>query len=105
MDFWVFRNLIVTTVTVTRGRDYLFLYQAHKRLAKFAVHLEDVVVNAKGCTNLRHRLEVRSQRAVFLAGDRDVLAVEKSRIALRAPRQSLDKRVMRIFAEKLIDDP
>ena len=31
MDFWVLGNLIVTTVTVTPGRDYLFLYQAFER--------------------------------------------------------------------------
>jgi len=71
--------LIVTTVTVTQA-SYSLFYQAFQSLANLTVHLEGVVVNTKVLANLRHRLEVRPQRAVVPAGNGDVLAVEDARV-------------------------
>ena len=87
------------------GRFYLFTflpfpYQALKCLMKFKVHAEGIALEAKVRIKLWHRFEVQAEVAVVLKGDRDVLAVEHLRIALHAPRQRLDERVVRIAVEK-----
>ena len=70
---------------------------------KFKVHAESIALEAKVRVKLWHLLEVQSQCAVVLTGNRDVLAVEHARIALHAPGQRLDESVMRIAREELID--
>ena len=47
---------------------------------KLEVNLEGIGLDAEVLVNL-HRLEVRSERAVVLTGDRDVPPVEESRVA------------------------
>ena len=81
MNFWVFRNLIVTTVTVTRGRDYLFLYKSFERPEQFVSHAVGILVETEISTHL-HRSEVRAVRAVVPFGNRDVHAAEYLRVSL-----------------------
>ena len=76
---------------------FLFIpYQALKCLMKFKVHAEGIALEAKVRTKLWHRLEVQAEVAVVLTRHGDVLAVEHLRIALHAPRQRLDERVVRV---------
>ena len=70
---------------------------------KLEVNLEGIGLDAEVLVNL-HRLEVRSERAVVLTGDRDVLAVEESRVALSAPGQCLYKCEVFVTAEFLTVD-
>ena len=67
---------------------------------KFQVHFKGVALQVEVTTDV-HRLEVRAQAAVRTSRDRDVLAVEEARVALRGPGQRLDKRVVCIAAEEL----
>ena len=79
-----------------------FLYQATECQANFVVHIERIAFEVEAFAGLQ-RLEVQTVGAVVLTGDRDVLAVEHTRVALRAPGLRLDERevflVAEIFAE------
>ena len=67
---------------------------------KFKIDIEGVALDAEPLRDLQ-RLEVRTEAAVWTSRDRDVLAVEEARVALRGPGQRLDKRVVCIAAEEL----
>jgi len=79
------------------------LYQAFECFMKFEVNLEGIGLDAEVLVDL-HRLEVRSECAVVLTGDRDVPAVEESRIALSAPGQGFYKGEVLVGAEFIIID-
>ena len=66
----------------------LLPYQAQECFEEFEVNLEGIAVGAEVFVDLQW-FEVWAQRAVVLTGDRDVLAVEESRIALSGPGQGL----------------
>ncbi len=85
---WNNRNNCNASAFFTFSLFYLFtflpfFYQALQRLAKFVVHLEGIVVNTHP---YRHRLEVRVQRAVSPARNRDVLTVKDMRVAPSHPK-------------------
>ena len=67
---------------------------------KFKIDIEGVALDAEPLRDLQ-RLEVRTEAAVWTSRDRDVLAVEEARVALRCPGLRLDERVVRIAAEEL----
>ena len=81
----------------------LLLYQAQECFEQFEVDLEGIAIGAEVLVDF-HRLEVRAQRAIVLSGDRDVVAVEESRVALSAPGQGLDEGEVLVGAEFIIID-
>ena len=82
---------------------FSLLYQALECPEQFVEHTECIAVGAEVLADLQV-LEVRAERAVVLTGDRDVLAVEESRVALSGPGQRLYEGVVLVVIEILALD-
>ena len=80
-----------------------FLYQALQSPEQFVAYADGILGRAEAVAHL-YRQEVRAERAVVAAGNRDVLAAEDARIALHGPGQRLCERVVSVAAEELVDD-
>ena len=78
-----------------------FLYQALECPEQFVAHADGVTLDAEIPIHL-YRTEIQAQRAIVAAGDRDVLAAEHVGVALRAPGQRLDERVVGIAAAEVL---
>ena len=70
---------------------------------KFKIDIEGVALDAEPLRDLQ-RLEVRTEAAVWTSRDRDVLAVEESRVALSGPGQRLYEGVVLVVIEILALD-
>ena len=86
----------ITEIEIDTAFSFLLIpYQALQSFMKFTIDPEGIALDAETIIDLQ-RFEVRSEVAVVLTGNRDVLAVEHARIALHAPGQRLDECVVRV---------